>query len=316
MTKIFEWLETNAVKIIITVVIVWGLFFAFLYIQGIKKDIYDLSVRTNIIALEQEERQSAQFETTMEGLMVVVEQLEELAKQQAYVIDQNRAKEVTNTQIASKLDKPSYELLKSRTVFIAGCSDKVLSDEDRIRYGLGGEGNCWAGTGSVIKITDTETYIITNNHVSGKGEPNVTLYIQNGESKVVAQVVAQHPYVDMAVLKIPGKLEGKTAIEKIGTVNIQNSIYVVGNPLHNKMTYSEGVVANFVEMDMFIQAPLIYGNSGSGIYNSSGELVGLCYALQSYPWILGLPAPQITHSLCVDSISIKTFLKDLGLYND
>lgn len=284
MTKIFEWLENNAVKIIVTVAVVWGLFFGILYVQGIKSNL--------------------------------IEQLEELAKQQAYVIDQNRAKEVTDKQVLQKLDKPSYDLLKSRTVFIAGCSDKVLSEEDRLKYGLGGEGACWSGTGSIIKITDTETYIITNNHVSGKGEPNVTLYVQNEQEKIVAEIVAQHPYVDMAIIKIKGKLVGKTAIEKIGTVNIQDSVYVVGNPLHNKMTYSEGVVANFIKLDMLIQVPLIYGNSGSAIYNSKGEMVGLCYALQIYPWILNLPAPQITHSLCVDSISIRAFLKTLGLYND
>lgn len=309
MKRFLDFIDNNAVKIIVTTVIAWGLFFGVLYIQSIKKDIYDLSVRTNITAIEQEETQSFQFEMTIKGLLVVIEQLEELAKQQAYVIDQNRA-------VVQKLDKPSYDLLKSRTVFIAGCSDKVLSEEDRLKYGLGGEGACWSGTGSIIKITDTETYIITNNHVSGLGEPNVTLYVQNGQSKFVAAIVAHHPYVDMAIIKIKGKLVGKTAIEKIGTVNIQDSVYVVGNPLHNKMTYSEGVVANFVEMDMLIQAPLIYGNSGSAIYNSKGEMVGLCYALQIYPWILNLPAPQITHSLCVDSISIRAFLKTLGLYND
>jgi hypothetical protein len=82
------------------------------------------------------------------------------------------------------------------------------------------------------------------------------------------------------------------------------------------MTYSEGIVANFLERDMLIQAPLIYGNSGSGIYNSKGELVGVCYALQTFPGFLGTPMPQITHSLCVDSISIKVFLINLGLYND
>jgi hypothetical protein len=62
--------------------------------------------------------------------------------------------------------------------------------------------------------------------------------------------------------------------------------------------------------------PCIYGNSGSGVYNSKGELVGLVYALEVYPGFMGIPEVRITHSLIVDGVFIKSFLTDLGLYSE
>jgi S1-C subfamily serine protease len=266
MTKFLDYLDRNAIKIVLTATLILGVFLGGLYISSIKSDIVKL-----------------------------------------------------NTQmISEKVIKPNYSVLKSHTVYIVGCSNKILSDEKKIKYLLGEEKEavCWSGTGSVIKITDTETYILTNNHVAGAGEEKVTLYIQNEDSKVIAEVVKNHPYVDAAVIKIKVKLIGKTVIPGYAVAKIQDSVYVVGNPLGNKMTYSEGVVANFVKTDMLIQTPLIYGNSGSAIINKDGKLIGMCYSLQMYPWILGLPAPQITHCLCVDSLSIQMFLKDLGLIDE
>jgi len=316
MTKIFEWLENNSIKIIITVVITWGLFFGILYVQGIKSNIYDIQKEINIKFLEFEETNSQQHLLQVKGLLLIIEQLEELAKQQAYVIDQNREKTVVDRQVVKKLEKPSYELLKSRTVYIVGCSDKVLDEKDRIQFGLGGEGACWSGTASIIKITDTETYLLSNNHVFGKDEKNIHIYVENGKEKVEATIVAYHKYEDIAVAKIPGKLEGKTAMTKISSVKIQDPVYVVGNPLGVKYVYSEGILAGYEDTSLLFQMPCIYGNSGSAIWDKYGNLVGVVFALEMYHGWMGIPEARITHTLSIDSLVIKNFLTDLGLYND
>jgi S1-C subfamily serine protease len=152
--------------------------------------------------------------------------------------------------------------------------------------------------------------------VAGKSEPKVILFVENDNSKVRAEVVKYNDYVDAAIIKVQGTLKDKKPITKIGTVNISDPIYIVGNPLHNKMIYTEGIVAGFAGISMLLQAPCIYGSSGSGVFNAKGELVGLVYALQAYPGWMGIPEVQITHSLVVDTTSIKVFLKDLWLYNE
>jgi serine protease Do len=168
----------------------------------------------------------------------------------------------------------------------------------------------------VVKITDKETYVLTNNHIAGKGTEEPILFVKNEEQKIRATVVKYHLYVDMAVIKIPGKLKDKVAINKISIPSVQDPVYIVGNPLGNNYVYTEGVMAGYLTISTLFQAPCIYGNSGSGIFNAQGDLVGLVYALQQYPGWMGIPEAQITYSIAVDSLSIEFFLKDLGLYNE
>lgn len=236
-----------------------------------------------------------------------------VSKQVSY---QNEKINVLASVVIKELKKPTYEELKSHSVFIIGCSNKDLKVKNANFRIEDEEGFCWGGTGSVIKITDNHTYILTNNHVAGKEEENVKLYIENGKEKIAAEVVRFHDIADMAVIRIQGKLDNKTAIPGIATVDIQDKVYVVGNPLAVKNVYTEGVMVGYEDNDMLLQLPCIFGNSGSGIFNKDGNLVGLVYALENYPGFLGIPMARITHTLAVDNKDIKRFLKELRLYND
>lgn len=313
-------LEQNAVKIVLTVVLAWGMFFGMLYVKNNVTEILSLQTQVRQLIVEKQDTDKQVAYLTFGGLLQIIEQLDEVIKGQNYIIDQNRnaikkQKEVVQNY-AEINKKPTYEELKSHTVYITGCSNKKLPTDVKNEFLLEDKGFCWGGTGGIVKTTDTETYILTNNHVAGLGEPNVTLYIQEENKRVEATVVKNHQYADMAVLKISGKLENKTPIKKIAFINPQDSVYIVGNPLGNKNIYTEGVMAGYSERSVLLQAPCIYGNSGSLVYNKKGEVVGLVYALQMYPGFLGIPEAQITHTLIVESMSIKLFLQDLGLYNE
>lgn len=319
MNKLLDWLEANVTKIILTIIIVLVLFLNIVYMQGLKGDITILKSQAISNFASIQETQTSQFDLSTEVYTTILNNLQFLIEQNAFIIDQNRVqeKQIKNGKLSIiKAIKPPYAELKSHNVYIVGCTDKVLDDDKKIDFPIDDSGKCWSGTGVVIKITDTETYLLTNNHVSGKGEKNVTLYIENGESKVKAEIIKQHPYVDIAVLKVNTKLIDKTEIPGIASTNIQDAVYVVGNPLGIKNVYSEGVVAGYEDTSLLVQIPCIYGNSGSGVYDRNGNLVGLVYALETYPGFLGIPMARITHSLVVDTISIKIFLKNLGLYNE
>ena len=316
MTKIFEWLEVNIIKILMTIILTWGLFFGLLYIQRTTQELINTQSTIVNTLTSQNEVQEERFTLSIKGLLIIIQQLEDIAQSQQFIIDQNRTKAIPQISINNQeKSKPTYAELKSHNVYIEGCADKEM-EEDSLNYPIGEKGMCWGGTGVVIKITDTETYILTNNHVSGEGQINVKLVIENGKELVPAEVVKHHPYVDAAVLKIQGKLTDKTAIKKITTAYIQDPVYVVGNPLSVRNIYTEGIIAGYEGVSILVQMPCIYGNSGSGVYNSKGELVGLVYALEVYPGFLGMPTARITHSLIVDGVSIKLFLQDLGLYNE
>jgi len=314
MTKFLDYIDRNAVKIVLTAILILGVFLGCLYVYTIKTDVEKLSTKIVALFSEQKDSQDAASLITLKGLMIIIEQLEDIAKTQQYIIDQNRDKGEKETGKKSST-KPTYEEIRSHSVWIEGCSGGKDHDNE-LSFPVGEDGMCWGGTGVVIKTGYNETYILTNNHVSGKGEKDVKLYVENDKTHklVKAEIVAQHKTVDAAVIKIYTALPGKKAISGIATANIQDPVYVVGNPLGVRDVYSEGVVAGYEMESMLLQMPCIYGNSGSGVFNQDGKLVGIVYALEMYSGFLGIPEARITHSLVVDSVSIRTFLKDLGLY--
>jgi S1-C subfamily serine protease len=325
MTNLFVYIEKNAIKIVLTAILILGVFLGCLYVSTIKGEIYNLGKNLKDVATTQayviDQLRDAQDKTeattvvTFQALSIIIEQLVDIAKTQQYIIDQNRDK-VNGQSVNQKVtNKPTYEEIRSHSVWIEGCSGGADHD-DELSFPVGEDGGCWGGTGVIIKTTSTETYIMTNGHVTGKGQENVKLYVENDATHklVKAEIVAQHSTVDAAVIKINALLPNKKAIPGIATAHIQDPVYVVGNPLAVRDVYSEGVVAGYEETSMLLQMPCIYGNSGSGVFDQNGKLVGLVYALEQYSGFMGIPEARITHSLVVDSVSIKAFLKDLGLY--
>ena len=127
--------------------------------------------------------------------------------------------------------KPTYDYLKSVTVYIEGCVGKdEITDKLRMNQMIEetDEGFCWSGTGVIIKITDKETYILSNNHVIGKGEVNPIIFVENTDNKKVrAEIIKYADYVDIAVIKLNTILKDKRAIKGIVLANIQDpTIYL------------------------------------------------------------------------------------------
>lgn len=234
-------------------------------------------------------------------------------------ITQAQIKDINAQLQNGKEVKPSYEELKSHSIVILGCADSEIEQQEedsKYTYPLEKNGVCWLGSGSVIKVTKESTYILTNNHVVGFWTVNPIIYIENGEQKIQAEIVKNHPLLDMAVIKINGVLKDKTAVPGYSTVSITDKVYVVGHPLGNKFIYTDGLMAGYVGNDELFQLPCIFGNSGSGIFDKNGNLVSLVYALQGYPGFFGFPMAQITHTLGVAGNDVQKFLKELGLYDE
>ena len=65
---------------------------------------------------EQRDSQEVVNQLTFKGLLLIIEQLEDIAKTQQYIIDQNRDKVETQAVPNRKTIKPTYESLKAHTV--------------------------------------------------------------------------------------------------------------------------------------------------------------------------------------------------------
>ena len=143
-------------------------------------------------------------------------------------------------------------------------------------------------------------YIVTNNHVVADGD-SYQILMPNGE-KVDAELVGTDSSTDLAVLKVGAEAAAQLVPVDVGASTdlvIGSTVVAIGNPggevLSNTVT--QGIVSalerssvkarnasrsiNYIQHD----AAINNGNSGGGLFNYKGQLVGintLKYAGSSY----------------------------------
>lgn len=65
--------------------------------------------------------------------------------------------------------------------------------------------------------------------------------------------------------------------------NIGDPVFVIGAPLGVKRTVTSGIITNIINFkDKIVyrtNAPMFYGNSGGGMFNKKGELIGVGHAI-------------------------------------
>lgn len=212
----------------------------------------------------------------------------------------------TNIKIIEEV-KPSYSYLKSITVYITGSIPSETLEDGTIKLG-----SSWIGTGSIIKIDKNYTYILTNAHVAGSKKESVVLFVDNGLQKIEAEIVAFHrntDVIDLAVIKVKGKLKNKQAVKGFSIAYPQDKLYLVGNHLGRKYIYGEGVFAGYQDIYDIVQIPVLFGNSGSAVCNKDGELAGVIFAING----VGFFDVDCAHGISIPGLSIQLFLQKLGL---
>jgi serine protease Do len=135
------------------------------------------------------------------------------------------------------------------------------------------------GTGFNIR---EDGLIITNSHVIENMNP-ITVYFPNG--KVFrGEILKDSPELDIAILEIDGENLPVLNIEEEPLWNVQDHIYVIGNPLSFTQIANEGNIEGLIYTDdkkktvIKISAPVYRGNSGSPVLNDKNGVVGVVFA--------------------------------------
>ena len=89
----------------------------------------------------------------------------------------------------------------------------------------------------------------------------------------------------------------------------QDELYLVGHHLGRKYVYGEGVFAGYQGVYDIIQIPTLYGNSGTGVCNKNGELIGVVFAING----IGYFDVDCAHGIAINGLSVQLFLEKLGL---
>jgi len=197
---------------------------------------------------------------------------------------------------------------------------KRLLKTDVFVRGLSGE-----GAGTIIKKTETEMYVLTCNHVIdditefydktgiklgasiGYSKNDKTDYIQ-GFVVYGAEIIKTDKENDLALLKV-FMIDDDLEVAKIADEEPQKGdvVYSVGSPLGVLRTVSQGILSNKVEGFYISDNTSTFGNSGGGLYNDNGELIGVPAQVMGY----GngeLFAPESSLGMSINLPRIKLFL--------
>lgn len=266
----------------------------------------------------------------------------------AYVIIGLHNVKHTTTKVvvnSATIEKPTYDYLKSVTIYFLH-PEKSNSPEAKAREALRvqefGEdvpeptnrfyGS--VGTGTVIGEKDGYLYLLTNKHICGDepvdGESYITdkdnCYIKedglnrrrdNRGMKQVEYVSSAKKGVDLELWRIKkNELRNKIVVKGFSTVEIQESVFSVGNYLGFNYIYTEGTKAGYQpDGEELFNLPCTYGCSGSGIFNASGELVSVLYAGNGIPTSFPLiDAFDTAKVIAVEQKKVAEFLKANDLY--
>ncbi len=156
-----------------------------------------------------------------------------------------------------------------------------------------------AGSGVIIS---TDGYIITNTHVitdesSGKAADAITVRLTDG-TDYSAEVIGYDTDSDIAIIKINASGLAAALCGNSDNLAVGEELVIVGNPLGELGgTVTNGIVSatereievNGVTMNLIqTNAAVNPGNSGGGMFNMKGELVGIVNAKSSGTGIEGL----------------------------
>ena len=145
-----------------------------------------------------------------------------------------------------------------------------------------------SGAGSGV-IISKDGYLITNHHViSGATQVRVRL---NDGTEYEAAVVGSDSKTDVAVLKIDAEGLSPAVIGDSGSLQVGEFVLAVGNPLGRLGgTVTDGIISaldrdvtvNSQSMQLLqMNAAVSPGNSGGGLFNARGELIGIVNAKSS-----------------------------------
>ena len=203
----------------------------------------------------------------------------------------NKADGVTSTSIpvASTTSSESGNMNVSNVVKSVKNSVVSIECESQSQaqinplYDSGSSTSKSAGSGVIIT---TDGYIVTNNHVVD-GADKITVKTAD-EKSYTAKLVGVDSETDIAVIKIEAKGLKSASFGKSSTLEVGDEIVAIGNPLGELSgTVTNGIVSalsrevtienetmNLIQTNASINA----GNSGGGLFDKNGLLVGVVNA--------------------------------------
>jgi S1-C subfamily serine protease len=152
----------------------------------------------------------------------------------------------------------------------------------------------YTGSGIIIGKSESDVVVLTNRHVvdpnyilgrkSAPSESLITACFLDGVKKTGYIWWVDPEGADLAIVATGADPEQiPLAVSSDKEINIGDKVFAVGNPEELNWSYTEGVISAVRETsagsDVLTiyqtQTPINQGNSGGGLYNQEGDLIGI-----------------------------------------
>lgn len=236
----------------------------------------------------------------------------------------------TNNVVINEVDYTNYEksdlseaIEKAyKTVVEIKCSVKTTTSSSYFFFGGGTTTATSAGSGVIIS---SDGYIVTNAHViEGLVDENtIEVKTYTGET-YGAKVIGSDSRTDLAVLKIEAENLPYASFADSSELSLGQTVIAIGNPLGLGISVSDGIVSA-LEKEIYINnvymtvlqtnAAVNEGNSGGGLFDASGNIVGIVNAKKSSSSSttvegMGYAIPSNTVVKIIDELIEYGYVKD------
>ncbi|MBO4217700.1 MAG: trypsin-like peptidase domain-containing protein [Clostridia bacterium] len=177
--------------------------------------------------------------------------------------------------------KTSFETVSWTDFYNKYIDTVVVVTGTAIRYDSTGGYTKTATRGSGV-VFSADGYIITNHHII-EDALDITVETYNGVT-YTADLIGSDSKIDIAVLKIQAEGLHYAELASGEVPPVGTSVAIVGNPLGYKFSITQGCIGGVDrsvaiegnEMTLMqLSAPINSGNSGGGVFNSDGKVVGI-----------------------------------------
>ena len=187
----------------------------------------------------------------------------------------------------------------------------------RGRFGSQGQSQTAEALGSGV-IIDSQGYIVTNQHVVANQQSLQVIFADG--TRVVATLVGEDAYTDIAVLKVNAKvpavallgdsdkLELGQPVVAIGTAlgDFANTVTVgIVSGLHRQLDDASTTIQDLVQTD----AAINHGNSGGPLLDLSGNVIGINTAVVRNDGTMGSVAEGL--GFAIPSNTVKSVVERL-----
>lgn len=203
------------------------------------------------------------------------------------------------------INKVSSEGTKGTNTATAGTTSEIVKKTadsvveiatESVVSGMFAQQYVQQGAGSGVIISE-DGYIITNHHVID-GSNNVTVTLRDGQTSYTAAVIGSDEENDIALLKVDANDLTPATFGDSSTLAVGDYVIAIGNPLGELGgTVTDGIISALArevtieDNNMTLlqtNAQISPGNSGGGLFNANGELVGIMNAKDSATEVEGI----------------------------